>query len=92
MEVVAEICNRHNIQYFADYGTLLGAVRHKGFIPWDDDIDISMFRSDYERFLKIAPAELPSGWQILNIQNNPFHHQLHTIVRSDLKLTILRII
>ena len=64
LEVVAEICNRHNIQYFADYGTLLGAVRHKGFIPWDDDIDISMFRSDYERFLKIAPAELPSGWQI----------------------------
>ena len=86
LEVVAEICNRHNIQYFADYGTLLGAVRHKGFIPWDDDIDISMFRSDYERFLKIAPAELPSGWQILNIHNNPFHHQLHTIVRSGLKI------
>lgn len=86
LEVVAEICNRHNIQYFADYGTLLGAVRHKGFIPWDDNIDISMFRSDYERFLKIAPAELPSGWQILNIHNNPFHHQLHTIVRSGLKI------
>ena len=60
LEVVAEICNRHNIQYFADYGTLLGAVRHKGFIPWDDDIENSMFRSEYERFLKIAPAELPS--------------------------------
>lgn len=86
LEVVVKICERHDIRYFADYGTLLGAVRHQGFIPWDDDMDISMLRSDYERFLKIAPAELPEGWQLLSIHNNPFHHQLHAIIRNGLKI------
>lgn len=53
------ICNKHNIQYFALGGTCLGAVRHKGFIPWDDDIDIGMPRKHYNQFLSIAQAELP---------------------------------
>lgn len=54
-----EVCKKHNLRYYAYCGTLLGAVRHNGFIPWDDDIDVAMFRYDFTKFMHIAPAELP---------------------------------
>lgn len=62
MEILAwidEVCRKYGIRYIMCYGSLIGTVRHKGFIPWDDDIDIGMLRADYERFLEVVPLELP---------------------------------
>ena len=70
LEMVKEldrICKKHDIPYFLYGGTLLGAFRHNGFIPWDDDLDVAMLRSDYKRLAKVLPDELPEH---IAFQNN----------------------
>lgn len=62
------ICNSNNIKYFLVEGSLLGAIRHHNMIPWDDDIDVAMFRDDYEKFLKIAPKEINAPYIISNFR------------------------
>lgn len=70
LEDIEKVCRKHNIHYQADYGTLIGAIRHGGFIPWDDDMDISMLRKDYDIFNKVALDELPEGYGILNFDQS----------------------
>ena len=62
LKVVDKICRENNIDYFIADGTCLGAVRHKGFIPWDDDVDIGMSRDEYKKFIKVLDEKLPDGY------------------------------
>ena len=73
LELLSEIdriCKKWNILYFITYGTLLGAVRHGGFIPWDDDIDIVMLRKDYEKFFQVAKDEINEDMHIISLDGN----------------------
>lgn len=73
LEEIRRVCDILNIRFFADWGTLLGAVRHKGFIPWDDDLDIGMLRNDYMRFLELAPPLLSEYFELKSLYNDPGH-------------------
>lgn len=70
LEDIDKVCKKYKISYFAISGTLLGAVRHGGFIPWDDDMDLCMTRPDYERFLAVAGRELPEGYSIVEMRHD----------------------
>ncbi len=67
VKAVLSICETHHLTVFMMGGTFLGAVRHQGFIPWDDDVDLGMSRSDYETFLQVAPQELPQGYVLRHL-------------------------
>jgi len=60
LKIMDNLCTKHNIEYFLTGGSLLGAIRHKGFIPWDDDLDVGMTRDNYEKFVQLAVPELPN--------------------------------
>lgn len=83
MEIV-KICEKHNIEYFISSGSMLGAIRHKGFIPWDDDMDIGMMRDHYDRFLSIAERELPPHLKLITFQNTPeYHYYLSRVADTE---------
>ena len=71
LRVVDALCRENGIDYVIDSGTCLGAVRHGGFIPWDDDTDIGMAYEDYQRFVELAPRALPKGYSLATCQNTP---------------------
>lgn len=90
-EVVA-ICDKYNLMYYMLGGTMLGAIRHKGFIPWDDDIDLGMPRRDYEIFLKAAPKELSENLKVVNYKTDPdYHYYITRIQDTDTKVIEERI-
>src|SRR5919206_1290658 len=71
LKVVDYLCSKHDIKYFLTGGTMLGAIRHKGFIPWDDDLDVGMTRANYEQFLKHAVSDFPKDIFFQNTETDP---------------------
>lgn len=73
LALIDEICQENNIHYFVNFGTLLGTIRHNGFIPWDDDIDISMTQEEYDKFCKLFP--LGDGrYYVLSSENSKYYY------------------
>lgn len=68
------ICEKYNLNYFVVFGTLLGTIRHKGFIPWDDDIDVGMLRKDYEKFLEVAQQECGEDFFLQTVDTDSNYH------------------
>ena len=84
LEILIEFdkfCQNNNLKYYLAEGTLLGAVRHKGFIPWDDDIDVMMPREDYEKFLKLAIKKFNKNYKIQCIQTEPKYWVIASKIR-----------
>lgn len=89
---VVTICEKYGLKYYMLGGTMLGAIRHKGFIPWDDDIDLGIPRKDYEEFLRIAPKELSSHLKVVNYRTDPeYHYYITRILDTETKVEEERI-
>ncbi len=88
LDSIMSIAQKHNIPIWADYGTLLGAVRHKGFVPWDDDIDLCMFRNDYMTFSAILKEELPPHHKISSFYTTEDYDQPNIFVANRHHLDI----
>lgn len=83
LKVFIEICEKLNLNYFLVCGSALGAARHGGFIPWDDDMDVGMYRKDYNKFMELAPALLPEGIFLQNYKTDPQFPQVFAKLRNS---------
>ena len=83
LEQVKKICKNHGLKYFADSGTLIGAIRHKGYIPWDDDIDLVMMRNDYNKFMEYAKTELEFPYFLQTVYTDKDIMRAHAQLRNS---------
>lgn len=83
-----EVCEKHGLKIWVDSGTLIGAVREKGFIPWDDDIDTIMMRDDYEKLMAVAKDEFPAPYYMS--VDEPYYHRRHAQLKMDGTACILK--
>ena len=84
-----KVCKKHNIKVCAFAGTILGAVRHQGFIPWDDDIDVALTRENYEKLLQVAPSEFKNQYFFQTIQTDPNYFFGYARLRNSLTTGII---
>ena len=88
LKYIRDVCDRNGLRYYLAYGTLIGAVRHQGFIPWDDDIDIHMPREDYEKFVDLVTADPHPYYRLISGETEPkFTHILAKVIDSRTQLT-----
>ena len=85
LRMLMEICEKNHLRYYLIGGSLLGAMRHKGFIPWDDDIDVGLPRPDYNRFVQIAKSYLPDHMDIKTMTSDPNYNCYFTRLINNKK-------
>ena len=86
LDYVVDICEKNNLRYFLAYGTLIGAIRHQGFIPWDDDIDIIMPRPDYEKLLDISASIPNEKYQVLSSRDKSYFYGFAKVVDKKTRI------
>ncbi len=82
LQVLFDVCNKHGLRIYAEGGTLLGAIRHKGYIPWDDDIDLTMMREDYDKLMELGD-EFSHPYFLQNVYTDPHYSHRHAQLRNS---------
>ena len=86
LDVLSKVCEKLNIKFFLYGGSLLGAVKYGGFVPWDDDLDVALVRKDYEKLIKEGPALLPEGYELQEPRLNKKRHILISSSEKQIQL------